>query len=120
VTLVAWSSTVPTALKAADELAKEGIQAEVIDLRSLYPLDVNTIVRSVQKTGRTVIVHQAVQFMGFGAEIVAELQEKALDYLDAPVVRVAAPNTPPPSSPVLEKAFLPNERDIINAVRKII
>jgi len=119
VTLVTWLSMVPVALKAADELAKEDIEVEVIDLRSLYPLDMDTIVTSVQKTGRAVVVHQAVQFMGFGAEIVAELQEKALDYLDAPVVRVAAPNIPPPSSPVLEKAFLPNEKDIIVAVKKL-
>ncbi|MEA3485633.1 MAG: alpha-ketoacid dehydrogenase subunit beta [Candidatus Aerophobetes bacterium] len=120
VTVIAWASTVPTALKAAEKLSEEDIEAEVIDLRSLYPLDVDTIVKSVQKTGRAVVVHQAVQFMGFGAEIVAELQEKALDYLDAPILRVSAPNTPPPSSPVLEKAFLPDEEDIIASVKKLV
>ena len=120
VTAVAWSSTVPIVLKAAEELSREGIETEVIDLRSLYPLDMDTIIRSVQKTNKMLIVHQAVQCMGFGAEIAAQVQEKAFDYLDAPILRVAAPNTPPPSSPVLEKAFLPDEKDVIEAVRKLL
>jgi len=120
VTIIAWSSTVPIALRAADRLDKGNIEAEVIDLRSLYPLDMDTIARSIHKTNKAVIVHQAVQCMGFGAEITAQIQERAFDYLDAPVLRVAAPNTPPPSSPVLEKAFLPNEEDVVNAVEKLI
>ncbi|NQS89060.1 pyruvate dehydrogenase [Patescibacteria group bacterium] len=120
VTLVAWSSMVPIALKSAEKLSKEDIEVEVIDIRFLYPLDIDTIVTSVQKTGRGAIVHQAIQFMGFGAEIGMEIQEKAFDYLDAPVVRIAAPNTPPPSSPVLEKAFLPNEEDIITSIKRLV
>ena len=91
----------------------------MIDIRSLYPLDIETVINSVQKTNHAVVVHQAVEFMGFGAEIVSELQEKAFDYLDAPIMRVAAPNIPPPSSPVLEKAFLPNGRDIVKAVKSL-
>jgi pyruvate/2-oxoglutarate/acetoin dehydrogenase E1 component len=73
----------------------------------------------VQKTGKVVIVHQAVRFMGFGAEVAAQLQEKAFDYLDSPVLRVAAPDVPPPAAPVLEKAFLPGEEEIIEAVKKL-
>lgn len=120
VTLISWSYMVSLALRAAEQLSKEGIETEVIDLRTLYPLDIETLVKSVQKTGKVVIIHQAVRFMGFGAEVAAQLQEKAFDYLDSPVSRVAAPQIPPPAAPVLEKAFMPGEEDIIEAVRKLI
>jgi len=120
ITLVAWSSMVPVALKAAEKLKEEDIEVEIVDLGTLRPLDIDTVVKSVQKTGKIAIIHQAVQFMGFGAEIAAEIQEKAFDYLDAPVLRIAAPDTPPPSSPVLEKAFLPNEKDVITLIKKLI
>lgn len=120
VTLICWLYMVPVALRAAEQLSTEGIEAEVIDLRTLYPLDIDTLVKSVQKTGRTVIVHQAVNFMGFGAEVAAQLQEKAFDYLDGPILRVTAPDVPPPAAPILEKAFMPDEKDIIEAVRKLI
>jgi len=120
VTVITWSSLVPVVLKSSEELSRENVEVEVIDVRSLYPLDIETIISSVQKTKRAVVVHQAVEFMGFGAEIVSELQEKAFDYLDAPVMRVAAPNTPPPSSPVLEKAFLPGEKDVTEAVKSLL
>jgi len=120
VTIISWSYMVSLALQAAEQLSKEGIETEVIDLRTLYPLDIETLVKSVQKTGKAVIVHQAVRFMGFGAEVAAQLQEKAFDYLDSPVLRVAAPDVPPPAAPVLEKAFLPGEEEIIGAVKKLI
>jgi len=120
VTIISWSYMVSLALQAAEQLSKEGIETEVIDLRTLYPLDIETLVKSVQKTGKVVIVHQAVRFMGFGAEVAAQLQEKAFDYLDSPVLRVAAPDVPPPAAPVLEKAFLPGEEEIIEAVKKLI
>ncbi|MQY59293.1 MAG: pyruvate dehydrogenase [Clostridia bacterium] len=120
VTIISWSYMVSLALQAAEQLNKEGIETEVIDLRTLYPLDIETLVKSVQKTGKAVIVHQAVRFMGFGAEVAAQLQEKAFDYLDSPVLRVAAPDVPPPAAPVLEKAFLPGEEEIIEAVKKLI
>jgi len=120
ITLVAWSSMVPVALKAAEKLKEEDIEVEIVDLGTLHPLDIDTVVKSVQKTGKVVIIHQAVQFMGLGAEIAAQIQEKAFDYLDAPVLRIAAPDTPPPSSPVLEKAFLPNEKDVITLIKKLI
>ncbi|GAI07139.1 unnamed protein product, partial [marine sediment metagenome] len=120
VTIISWSHMVSLALQAAEQLSKEGIETEVIDLRTLYPLDIETLVKSVQKTGKAIIVHQAVRFMGFGAEVAAQLQEKAFDYLDSPVLRVAAPDVPPPAAPVLEKAFLPGEEEIIEAVKKLI
>lgn len=118
-TVIAWGYMVPVALSAADKLAEEGIEIEVVDPRTLVPLDIDTMVESVGKTGRAVVVHQACEFMGFGAEVVAQLQLNAFDYLDAPIVRVAAPNTPPPSSQVLEKVFLPNEARIIAAVKEL-
>jgi len=120
VTIISWSYMVSLALQAAEQLSKEGIETEVIDLCTLYPLDIETLVKSVQKTGKAVIVHQAVRFMGFGAEVAAQLQEKAFDYLDSPVLRVAAPDVPPPAAPVLEKAFMPGEEEIIEAVKKLI
>ena len=119
-TIIAWGYMVSVALSAADKLAEEGIEIEVVDPRTLVPLDIDTMVESVEKTGRAVVVHQACEFMGFGAEVVAQLQLNAFDYLDAPIVRVAAPNTPPPSSQVLEKAFLPNEARIIAAVKELL
>lgn len=119
VTIISWSYMVSLALQAAEQLSKEGIETEVIDLRTLYPLDIETLVKSVQKTGKAVIVHQAVRFMGFGAEVAAQLQEKAFDYLDSPVLRVAAPDVPPPAAPVLEKAFMPGEEEIIRAVKEL-
>jgi len=120
VTIISWSYMVSLALRAAEQLSKEGIEAEVIDLCTLYPFDIDTLVKSVQKTGKAVIVHQAVHFMGFGAEVAAQLQEKVFDYLDSPILRVTAPDVPPPAAPVLEKAFMPGEKDIIETVRKLL
>ena len=120
VTVICWSSLVPVALRAAKKLEEEGIELEVVDVRTLFPLDIDTIVDSVKKTNKVLVVHQAVGFMGFGAEIAATIQEKAFDFLDAPVIRIAAPNTPPPSSPVLEKAFLPNDEDIVRTARRLV
>lgn len=120
VTIISWLGMIYPALKAAEELEGEGIKAEVIDLRTLYPLDMDTIIESAKRTKRVVIVQQAVNFMGLSAEISAQLQEKIGEYLTAPVMRVGAPFCPPPSSPTLEKAFLPNEKDIIEAVKKIV
>jgi len=118
-TVVAWGFMVPVVLNAAEKLAEEGIEVEVIDPRTLVPLDIDTIVESVEKTGHAVVVYQACEFMGFGAEVVSQLQLKAFDYLDAPIVRVAAPNTPPPSSQVLEKAFLPDPARIMAAIKEL-
>jgi len=119
-TVIAYGYMVTIAMSAANKLATEGIEVEVIDPRTLRPLDIDTLVESVKKTGRAVVVHQACEFMGFGAEIVAQLQQRAFDYLDAPILRVCAPDTPPPSSQVLEKAFLPNDARVIEAVKQLI
>jgi pyruvate/2-oxoglutarate/acetoin dehydrogenase E1 component len=117
VTIVALSRLVGDALSAAERLAGEGVQAEVIDPRTLVPLDLETIVRSVEKTNRLVIAHEAVEHGGFGAEIAAEVQAVAFDHLDAPVERVGAPFSPIPLSPPLEDAYLPDADDIYAAAR---
>jgi pyruvate dehydrogenase E1 component beta subunit len=117
-TIVALSSMVAPALAAAEDLAQEGISAEVIDPRSIAPLDVDTIVGSVKKTGRMIIVHEAVEQGGIGAEIAARIQQEAFYYLDSPIVRVAAPFAPIPASPALETAFLPGKERIIEAARR--
>lgn len=117
VTIVATSKMVYTALDAAEKLAEDGISAEVIDPRTIVPLDIDTIIDSVKKTHALVIVHEAVKQGGFGAEIAAQVAEQAFDYLDAPIVRIGAPFTPVPFSPPLEQAFIPNEESIIKAVR---
>jgi pyruvate dehydrogenase E1 component beta subunit len=119
VTLVATSLMVHTALAAADRLAADGLSVEVVDPRSLQPLDTDTIVASVKKTHALVVAHEAVGFAGPGAEIVAQVAEKALDYLDAPIRRVAAPFSPVPFSPPLEQAYIPDADDIVAAIKSI-
>jgi len=120
VTVIAIGSMVPLALEAAGQLASEGdgIDCEVIDPRTLVPLDAATIVDSVKKTGRAVIVHEAHKRSGPGAEIAAVIAEQALDYLDAPIQRVAAKNAPLPYAPELEQFVLPSREDILAAVRR--
>jgi pyruvate/2-oxoglutarate/acetoin dehydrogenase E1 component len=119
VTLVATSRMVLRALKAAEALAEDGIEAEVLDPRTLVPLDEEAILQSVKKTGRLVIIHEAVKRGGYGAEIQAIVSEKAFDYLDSPVKRVAAANTPVPFAPKLENFVIPDERDIIKEVKEL-
>ena len=118
VTLIAIGSMVPLALEAAAQLASDGIDCEVIDPRTLVPLDAATLVSSVKKTGRAVIVHEAHKRSGPGAEIAAVIAEQALDYLDAPIQRVAAKNAPLPYAPELEQFVLPSREDILAAVRR--
>lgn len=117
VTIVALSRLVHDALAAADRLAEGGVEAEVIDPRTLVPLDLETIVESVKRTGRLVVAHEAVEHGGFGAEIAAQVQAAAFDYLDAPVGRVGAPFAPIPLSPPLEDAYLPGADEVVAAVR---
>jgi acetoin:2,6-dichlorophenolindophenol oxidoreductase subunit beta len=117
VTVVALSRMVRDALEAADRLAAEGIEVEVIDPRTIAPLDLDTIVESVRRTSRVVVAHEAVVNGGVGAEIAASIQEAAFDYLDAPVRRVGAPSTPVPASPTLERMFTPGVDEIEGAVR---
>ncbi len=119
VTVVATANMVHTALRAAETLAADDISLEVVDPRSLYPLDMETIIASVKKTHRLVILHEEVKFAGSGAEIAAQVAEEAFDYLDAPIVRVGAPFCPVPFSPPLEKAYIPSEQQLIDAVGKV-
>lgn len=118
VTVIATSRQVLTALEAAKILAREGIEAEVIDLRSLVPLDWDTVLQSVIKTNRVVIVQEAVKRSGFAAELSAQIMEEAFDYLDAPVMRVAALNVPLPFSPALEDLAFPQTGDVVAAVKQ--
>jgi pyruvate/2-oxoglutarate/acetoin dehydrogenase E1 component len=120
VTIIALSRLVDDALTAAERLAAEGIDAEVIDPRTLVPLDLDTIVESVKRTNRLVVAHEAVEHGGFGAEIVAEVQTAAFDYLDAPIQRVGAPFTPIPVSPPLEDAYLPGADEVYEAALKTV
>jgi pyruvate dehydrogenase E1 component beta subunit len=120
VTVVATMAMVHKALEAAEDLAKEGIEVEVVDPRTLSPLDRETIINSVKKTHRLVIVHEAVKQAGPGAEIAATVAEEAFEYLDAPIKRVAAPFTPVPFSPVLESAYIPSKESIISAVKEVV
>jgi len=120
VTIVATSQMVHKALKAAQALSSEKIEAEVIDPRTLTPLDKNLIINSVKKTGRLVVAHEAVKFCGFGAEIAAIVSEEAFKFLKAPIKRIAAPFTPVPFSKPLEQFYLPKESDIVQVVKEIV
>ncbi|HUO73163.1 MAG TPA: alpha-ketoacid dehydrogenase subunit beta [Solirubrobacteraceae bacterium] len=117
ITLIATSRMLDDALSAAERLAGEGVDAEVIDPRTLVPFDIETVAASVRRTGRAVIAHEAVVAGGFGAEIAAELQDAAFDCLEAPIQRVGAPFTPVPVSPPLEDAFRPGAEQIYTAAR---
>jgi len=118
VTVVATSDMVAYSLKAATELESEGISVEVIDPRTLVPLDIETIVESVKRTQRLVIAHEACVTGGFGGEIAAQVGYDAFEYLDAPIERVGAMNTPIPFAPILEKHVLPDDSDVVEAVRR--
>jgi pyruvate/2-oxoglutarate/acetoin dehydrogenase E1 component len=116
-TVVALSRLVPEALAAADALAAEGIEVEVVDPRTLVPFDLATIVESVRRTHRLVVAHEAVEHGGFGGEIVAQVQAAAFDDLDSPIGRVGAPFAPIPFSPPLEDGYLPGRAEVAAAVR---
>jgi pyruvate/2-oxoglutarate/acetoin dehydrogenase E1 component len=120
VTIVATSRMLVFALNAAERLARQGIEAEVIDPRTLKPLDVETIVRSVQKTGRLVVVNEGHRTGGFTAEVAARLQGEAFDWLDAPIVQVATEDVPLPYSGRLELEAIPAEHDIVDAVHQVV
>jgi pyruvate/2-oxoglutarate/acetoin dehydrogenase E1 component len=119
VTIVAYARMANEALIAAAELAKEGIECEIIDPRTLQPLDTDLIVDSAKKTNRVVVVHEAVRFGGLGGEIASQIQELAFDYLDAPVTRIGAPFSPVPFSPALEQHYIPDAKTILTGVREI-
>jgi pyruvate dehydrogenase E1 component beta subunit len=119
VTLVAFSIMVGKALQAAEKLAAEGIDAEVINLRSIRPLDMTTIIKSVQKTNRVVTCEEGWAFSGIGGEIAAQVMEQAFDYLDAPVTRVAGKDVPMPYAANLEALALPQVADIVAAAKAV-
>jgi len=120
VTLVTYSYYVGIALKAAEELAAAGIDAEVVDLRSLVPMDTETILASVRKTGRLVCIEEGTRTGGVGAEIAARVAEHAYEYLDAPIRRIAAADVPIPFSPPLEQADLPSQAGIVQTVQNLV
>ena len=119
VTIVSFGKIIKEAYKAADELEKEGISCEIIDLRTVRPLDIDAIITSVKKTNRLVILEEAWPFGNVSTEITYQVQAKAFDYLDAPVARINTADTPAPYSPVLFAEWLPNSNDVIDAVKKV-
>ncbi len=119
ITIITYSSMVSVSLAAAEELATAGIRAEVIDLRTLYPLDIETILQSVRKTGRVVICEPDCKTGGVGGEIVSQITEYAFDYLDAPPIRVAGRDTPIPYSPALESIAVPDKNELTKAVYRL-
>ena len=120
VTLISYSKSVHTSLEAAQMLEAKGVQAEVIDLRTLVPLDFETIRESVAKTGRVIVVHEAAERSGYGAEIAAEIQEQLFDELDAPILRVCGANIPVPNATLPEVESAPTAAKIVDAVMRII
>ena len=120
VTIVGWSRSTQYALQAAELLAKDGVEAEVVDPRTLRPLDEDAIFDSVRKTNRCVVVEEGWRYAGFGAEIADRVQRECFDDLDAPVIRVTAADVPMPYSKILEKAFLPQPERVAEAVRQVL
>jgi pyruvate dehydrogenase E1 component beta subunit len=120
VTVISYSLTLQKSLKAADALAQEGVEVEVVDLRSLNPLDWETVTASVAKTGRAVVAHEAWRFLGLGAEVAATLHERLFDRLEAAVARVGAKHVPIPFSPPLEAFVIPQVDDITAAIREVL
>ncbi|HEY6122862.1 MAG TPA: alpha-ketoacid dehydrogenase subunit beta [Pyrinomonadaceae bacterium] len=117
--IITFGAMVLTALDAAEELEKEGLDVEVIDLRTLAPMDKSTILESVKKTSRALVLHEASRTGGIGGEIAATIAEEAFEWLDAPVVRLASLDTPVPYSPPLEDYYLPQTKDVLEAARKL-
>ena len=120
ITIVAVSFMVSKALEASEELKNEGISAEVIDLRSIYPLDIETIINSVKKTARMLVVHESCKRGGIGGEIVAQITEKAFDYLDSPAARIGGLETPMPYAESLENEIIPDKNKIISKAKELI
>src|ERR1700681_2592978 len=119
ITVVAYGAMVYTALEAAKELEKEGIDLEVLDLRSLLPFDKEAVLDSVRKTNKVILLHEDTQIGGFAGELAAIISDEAFEYLDCPIRRITAPNTPVPYSPPLEEFFLPKVSDVIRVAREL-
>ena len=119
VSVITYGAMVHKALEAAEDLEEQGVSVEVVDLRTITPLDTETILESVTKTSRALVLYESLKFLGVGAEVSAVIAEEAFESLDAPVMRLAPPNTPVPFSPPLEDAFIPQVEDIVDAVTKL-
>ena len=119
VTVVTWGAMVHTAAEAAKRLEEEGLGVEVLDLRTIMPWDRDAVLRSVERTSKALVLHEDTRTAGFGAEIAATIAEEAFEHLDAPVKRLAAPDTPVPFSPPLEKRFIPQVEDVVGALRSL-
>lgn len=119
ISIITYSTGVHWSLEAAEVLSKEGVEIEVVDLRSLIPLDKDTVLQSVKKTGKVLIVHEDTLTGGIGGEIAAIISEKAFEYLDAPIKRVASLDTPVPYAPTIEDYFLPNTKKVVDAARTL-
>jgi pyruvate dehydrogenase E1 component beta subunit len=119
VTIVSFGKIIKEAIIAADELAKEGVSCEIVDLRTVRPMDYDAIIASVKKTNRLVVLEEAWPFASVASEITYMVQERAFDYLDAPIQRITTADTPAPYSPTLLKEWLPNANDVIKAVKKV-
>jgi 2-oxoisovalerate dehydrogenase E1 component beta subunit len=119
VSIVTYGAMVHKALEAAEALAQAGVSTEVVDLRTVYPMDEETVLRSIEKTSRALVLTESYRFVGIGAEVASTIAEKAFEHLDAPVVRLSPPNVPVPFSPTLEDAFLPSVEDIVGEVQKL-
>jgi 2-oxoisovalerate dehydrogenase E1 component beta subunit len=119
ITIVTWGAMVYTAAEAAQELAKKDVSVEILDLRTIMPWDKHAVLDSVRKTSKVLVLHEDTRTGGFGAEIAASVAEEAFEHLDAPVRRLAAPDTPVPFSPPLEKAFIPQVADVVSALTEL-
>jgi len=120
VTIVSFGKIIKEAYAAADELEKDGISCEIIDLRTVRPLDIDAVITSVKKTNRLIILEEAWPFGNVSTEITYQVQEKAFDFLDAPIVKINTADTPAPYSPVLLKEWIPNSNDVVKAVKKVL
>jgi 2-oxoisovalerate dehydrogenase E1 component beta subunit len=119
VSVITWGAMVYTAEEAAQQLEDDGVSVEIIDLRSVQPWDKLAVLESARKTSKVLVLHEDTRTGGFGAEIAATIAEEAFADLDAPVRRIAAPDTPVPFSPVLEKAFIPQVEDVVAGLREL-
>jgi 2-oxoisovalerate dehydrogenase E1 component beta subunit len=119
VTIVTWGAMVYTAAEAAEILSEDGVSIEIVDLRTLQPWDKRAVIASVGKTSKLLVLHEDTRTSGFGAEIASQVAEEAFEQLDAPVRRLAAPDTPVPFAPALEKAFIPQVEDVVSALREL-
>jgi 2-oxoisovalerate dehydrogenase E1 component len=118
-TIITYGAMVEKAIRASKEMEKRGVGIEVVDLRTIVPLDMETVINSVKKTGKVIVFHEDSKFMGFGAEVAAEISEKCFEYLDAPVKRVAGLDVHVPFHPVLEKTALPQDSWILEACEEL-